>query len=144
MTSVQAPIVSEQTYSASVAEVWKAITEPKLMRQWFFEPIPDFRAEVGFQTEFVVHCEGTDYPHLWKITEVVPESKIVYDWRYGGIPGAALVTWELSESEQGTTLKLTQEIVEPFPPDNPIFSREAGQAGWDYFVRESLPKFLAG
>ena len=33
-------------------------------------------------------------------------------------------------------------ILESFPHDDPVFSRENGQAGWEYFIRDSLKSFL--
>ena len=71
------PIVVEQTYDAPIEVVWKAITDKDQMVGWFFDSITDFRPETGFETEFVVHAEGRDFPHIWKITEVEPERKIV-------------------------------------------------------------------
>lgn len=137
-----APIVVERTYSAPIAVVWKAITEKDQMRQWYFEPMTEFEPEVGFETEFDVEYEGQVFPHQWKVTEVVPETRIVYDWRYGGIPGDSSVTWELSETPDGTKLTLTHKGCESFPQDNPAFSREAGVAGWGYILHESLKAFL--
>ena len=136
------PIVVEQIYNAPIAAVWKAITEKDQMRQWFFEPMSDFETEVGFETRFDVQVEGQNYAHQWKVTKVVPERRIAYDWRYGGYPGNSSVTWELSETPQGTILKLTHKGIETFPQDNPIFSRESGEAGWGYFLHESLKPFL--
>jgi uncharacterized protein YndB with AHSA1/START domain len=137
------PIVVEQTYSAPVSVVWKAITDPDQMRKWFFEPMADFRPEVGFATEFDVLFDGQVYTHQWKVTDVVPGRKISYSWRYGGLSGDASVTWELCETVNGTKLRLTAEGHETFPQDNPAFRRESCQAGWDYFVRESLTAYLA-
>ena len=136
------PIVVEQTFSARIAVVWKAITDKDHMRQWFFETIADFEPEVGFRTQFTVRSADRDYPHQWQVTDVVSERRITYDWRYGGIPGNSSVTWELSETPGGTKLKLTHTILESFPQDDPVFSRESGQAGWDYFLHESLKAFL--
>lgn len=112
------------------------------MRQWFFEPMTEFEPEIGFETKFTVQCENQDYPHLLKVTDVVPETRIVYDLRYGGYPGNSSVAWELSESPSGTKLKLTHKGIETFPQDNPVFSRESTQGGWDYFLHESLKAFL--
>ena len=139
-----APIVVEQTYDAPIGIVWMAITNQDLMPRWFFEQIQEFRPEVGFETEFDVECEGQVYRHQWKVTEVVPEKRIVYDWLYGGYAGQSSVAWELSESPEGTTLELTHTGGETFPRDNPIFSRENGVKGWTYFVQESLKGFLEG
>jgi len=86
--------------------------------------------------------EDRDYLHLWKVTHVTPGKRITYSWRYGGYPGESSVTWDLSETAEGTKLRLVHEGIETFPQDNPIFSREAGQAGWTYFVSRSLAEFL--
>lgn len=142
MDSNAEPIVVEQTYSAPADVVWKAITDKDQMRQWFFEPMTDFQAAVDFETQFVVQCEGQDFLHLWKVTEVVPETRIAYQWKYGGFPGDSTVTWKLSETPGGTKLTLTHAGGETFPKDNPMFSREACIAGWSYFLHESLKAFL--
>lgn len=145
MTDRTEPVVAKQTYQGvSLEAVWRAITEVNQMTKWFFEPIEEFKAEVGFETQFNIHHEGTDYLHLWKILEVVPQSRIVYDWRYEGLPGETTVTWELSEAEEGTTLKLTHSGLDSFPDDDRAFTRESTQAGWDYFVRDSLKAYLEG
>jgi len=136
------PIVVKQTYNAPIAVVWKAITEKDQMRQWYFEPMTEFKPEVGFETEFDVEFEGQIFPHQWEVTEVVPETRIVYDWRYGGYAGDSSVTWELSETPDGTKLKLTHRGQETFSQDNPAFSREAGEEGWRYLLHESLKAFL--
>jgi len=138
------PIIVEQTYSAPVDVVWRAITDEHQMRQWYFDTIADFKAEPGFETEFNVRAEGRDFLHQWKVTEVVPMKRIVYKWRFGGYTGNSSTTWELSETPNGTTLKLIAEEIETFPQDDPMFTREAGQAGWKYFLQDSLKEFLEG
>ena len=135
-------IVVEQTFNAPITVVWKAITDKHQMCQWFFETMTDFEPELGFETQFNVRCEDRDYRHLWKVTEVVAQERITYQWRYGGYAGNSSVTWELSQMPNATQLRLTHEGIETFPQDNPVFSRESGQAGWDYFLHQSLKGFL--
>ncbi len=142
MDATAEPIVVEQIFNAPISVVWKAITDTDQMRRWFFETMTNFEPAVGFQTQFNVRVEDQDYPHQWKVTDVVPEKRIVYDWRYGGYPGNSSVTWELSETLNGTKLTLTHKGIETFPQDDPMFSRESGQAGWGYFLHESLKAFL--
>ena len=142
MDSDTQPVVVEQTFDAGIAVVWKAITDKDQMRQWFFEAMTDFEPESGFEAQFNVRCEDRDYPHLWNITDVVPEKRIVYGWRYGGYSGNSTVIWELSETPNGTKLVLTHAGHETFPQDDSVFSRESCQAGWDHFIRESLKAFL--
>lgn len=136
------PIVVEQTFHVPVAVLWKAITDPDQMRQWFFGAMADFKPEVGFETQFNVRCDDHDYLHLWKVTDVLPQQRISYQWRYGGCPGDSSVTWELSEESGGARLRLTHTGQETFPQDDPNFKRESCQAGWDFFLHESLKGFL--
>jgi uncharacterized protein YndB with AHSA1/START domain len=139
------PIITKQTYAAQRDLVWAALTDPAQMRQWYFEEMPDFKLEVGFETEFNVRCEDRDFLHVWKVTKAIAETKIAYRWRYGGYTGDSLVTWELAaadDNEGSTQLKFTHAILEPFPPDDPIFSREACQGGCNYFLNERLKPFL--
>ena len=64
------PIVVEQTFNASIETVWNAITDIDQMRQWYFENIPSFEPKVGFETQFNVQCQGRDFLHMWKVTEL--------------------------------------------------------------------------
>ena len=136
------PIVVEETLNASQDIVWEAITDPETMRQWFFETIKEFKPEVGFETCFNVECDGTQYPHRWNVTEVIPGEKLVYRWRYDGYDGDSTVTWELSHESFGTKLKLTHVCHESFPQDNPLFSEDACIDAWGYFITQTLPEYL--
>jgi len=136
------PVVVEQTYDVPVDVVWKAITDKDQMRQWFFESIDGFKPDPGFETQFNVRAYDQDYLHVWKVTDVIPKKRTVYNWKYGGFPGDSFVIWELSEKPAGSKLKLTHKGYETFPKDNPVFSREATQAGWHYFICERLKAFV--
>jgi len=137
------PIVVTQTYPVPPEVLWQAITDPQQMPQWFFDTIEAFEPRVGFETVFVVVADGDAYTHRWTVTEVVPREKIVYRWRYDGIPGDSTVTWQLAPTAQGTRLTLTHAGGETFPQDNPVFFRETGVEGWTYFLQDSLKSFLA-
>ena len=136
------PIIVEQTYHSTVEQLWKAITNKDQMRQWFFETIDSFKPDVGFQTQFNVQAHDKHYLHIWKVTQVVPKRKIVYNWRYGGYPGDSFVIWELTSENSLTKLKLTHKGQETFPQDNPDFSRESCIEGWTFFICKRLKKFL--
>ena len=142
MTEDVEPIIVEETYAVGAPVVWKAITDPAQMTKWYFEPIERFQPEVGFETRFTITLDGTDYLHLWRVTEVDPGKKIAYRFDFEGYASEALVVWELLEVSGGTKLTLTETGWETLPQDNPIFSREAGVAGWTYFLKESLKQFL--
>ena len=104
-------VVIERTFNTPVGRVWKALTDVEEMRQWYFN-LKQFKAEVGFEFDFVVEHEGTTYHHLCKVTEVIPQKKLAYTWRYRGEPGDSLVTFELFADGNKTKLRLTHEGLE--------------------------------
>lgn len=142
MRTDEEPVVVEQTYAASVEDVWSAITQRDQMVQWYFDNIPSFEAAVGFETRFDVECEGRVFPHLWKVTDVVPQQRIQYDWRYDGYSGDGFVVFELAGQGEETKLTLTCRTREDFPDDIPEFRRESCEAGWKYFIQENLKRYL--
>jgi len=136
------PIIVKQKFTISRERLWQIITEPTLMRQWFFAEIPDFKAEVGFQTRFNVDAGERQFMHLWEIVEVKLKSTIVYDWRYEGYIGQGNVKFELEDVDGGSILVVTSAGMESFPQDVPEFSRESCEGGWKYFINEKLVEFV--
>jgi len=136
------PIVVEQTFAATPDDVWRAITDIDQMHQWYFENIPAFEPEVGFETQFNVQSENRNFLHLWKVTEVIPGKKITYGWKFAKYPGDSFVVWELFEQDDGTKLRLTVVVEEDFPEDIPEFERESCLGGWKYFIKERLKEYL--
>ena len=133
-------IVMERTLNAPVAHVWKALTDVDQMRQWYFD-LKEFRPQVGFEFEFVVEHEGNTYHHLCRVTDVVPEKKIAYTWRYKGEPGDSLVTFELAPEDHKTRLKLTHTGIETFPK-TPAYARKNFEAGWTAIIGSELKEFV--
>ena len=136
------PISIKQEINASIDKVWKAITDKNQMIKWYFENIPDFKPTVGFETRFNIHHNGKDYLHIWKVTDVIPIQKIVYNWKYEGYTGDSFVIWELNTEDNKTILKFSHHGQSSFPQDNPDFKRENCTQGWIYFIQERLKHFL--
>lgn len=134
-------VVIERTFNAPVARVWKALTDGEEMRRWYFD-LKEFKPEPGFEFEFSVEHEGNTYSHLCKVTEVIPQKKIAYTWRYDGVEGNSLVTFELFAEGDKTRLKLTHEGLETFPKD-PSYARKNFEAGWTSIASE-LQQFVEG
>jgi len=133
-------VVMERTFNAPVAKVWRALTDVDQMRQWYFD-LKEFRAEVGFEFEFVVEHEGNSYHHLCKVTEVIPQKKIAYTWRYKGEPGDSLVTFDLLPEGENTRLKLTHSGLETFPK-TPAYARKNFETGWNTIIGTELKQFV--
>ena len=142
MRSTDPPVIVEQEFNVPIDQLWRALTEPEQMRQWFFAEMSDFQHCLGFETRFTIEHDDREYVHHWEITEVVENEKIVSIWQYKDCPGKGLVVWELSPSASGSRLKLTNEILESFPQDDPAFERENCEGGWNYFIKEQLPAHL--
>ena len=64
MKKGEPPIVVEQSYSISIEDVWSAITDHSKMVKRYFENLPDFMAEVGFETQFNVKSDTQDFFHM--------------------------------------------------------------------------------
>ena len=117
-------IIMERIFNAPVARVWQALTDVDQMRQWYFD-LKEFKPQVGFEFEFIVEHEGNSYHHLCRVTDVVPEKKIAYTWRYKGEPG----------------LKLTHTGIETFPK-TPAYARKNFEAGWTAIIGSELKQFV--
>jgi uncharacterized protein YndB with AHSA1/START domain len=133
-------IVIERTLNAPVAKVWKALTDVDQMRQWYFD-LKEFKPQIGFEFEFVVEHEGNRYHHLCRITEVIPQKKIAYTWRYKDEPGDSLVTFELFSEGETTRVKVTHTGIDTFPK-TPAYARRNFENGWTQIVGTELKQFV--
>ena len=136
------PVIVEQLFNKTVNLVWKAITELDQMLLWYFDTIPDFKAEVGFTTQFNVKAPSRDFLHIWEVTEVIPQKKITYNWTFKDYDGSGDVTFELFEQNSQTLLRLTNIVIEDFDDAIPEFRRESCLAGWNYFIKDRLVSFI--
>ena len=139
-TDVTEAVVIERSFNVPVARVWKALTDADEMRAWYFD-LKEFKPEVGFEFEFTVEHEGTKYHHLCKITEVIPQKKIAYTWRYAGEEGNSLVTFELFAEGGKTRLKLTHDGLETFPK-LPAYAKTNFEKGWTEIIGSSLKQYV--
>ena len=135
-------VIVERTFDAPAGRVWTALTDVNEMRQWYFD-LKEFKPEIGFEFEFVVEHEGNTYHHLCKVTDVIPQKKIAYTWRYKGELGDSLVTFELFPHGDKTRLKLTHNGIETFPK-TPAYARENFETGWTTLIDSELRQFVEG
>jgi uncharacterized protein YndB with AHSA1/START domain len=133
-------VLVERTFSAAPERIWKALTDVEEIRRWYFD-LKEFKPEVGFEFEFVVEHEGTTYHHLCRVTEVIPQQKIAYTWRYKAEPGDSLVTFELFDEGKKTRVKLTHTGIETFPK-TPAYARKNFEAGWTAIIGSELKQFV--
>ena len=135
------PIVMERTFNVPVSKVWKALTNKDEMKKWYFD-LNEFKPEVGFQFQFTGRKDDQEYLHLCEITEVIPEKKLTYSWRYDGYSGNSFVTFQLFPQGQQTLLRLTHSGIETFDKSNPDFDKKNFVGGWTQIVTSSLKDYL--
>lgn len=135
------PFIIERTFNAPVEKVWSAITDKNEMKEWYFD-LEEFKAEEGFEFQFTGGTETNQYLHLCKVTEMIPQQKLTYSWRYDGYEGNSFVTFELFPEEEKTRLKLTHEGLETFPSTNPDLAKQNFEAGWTDIIGNSLKNYL--
>lgn len=123
-------IIIERTIDAPIERVWKTLTDYDEVKEWlsFF---PDFKAEVGFRTEFELGPdEEHQYHHVVEVLAVEQGKRLTYSWDYGGMSPGSDVTFELIPDGEQTKLLLTCNIAK-IPTDEADFTKNA-DAGWNY------------
>lgn len=136
------PVVVSQTLRAPIERVWRALTDPRQMKEWYFH-VDGFRPEPGFQFSFPGQGhKGEEYIHLCTVTAVDEPHLLQYSWTYKGIPGYSLVTFHLSMEGEGTVVKLTHHGLGSFPQDSDDFAASSFTEGWKWIVQKSLPEYL--
>jgi len=137
------PVIVERVYNAPVQKVWAALTDLEKMRQWYFADLIEFEPVIGFETRFDHNMGGSNFPHIWKVTDVVPGKKISYEWKYEGYPGNSLVTFELAEQDDKTKVTVTHANIESFMGDTyPMFVKQNFVGGWEYYIGKALKEYV--
>lgn len=133
---------TQRIFKATRNEVWRALTEKELMKQWYFN-LPEFKAEVGFTFGITGGEEGgAQYLHHFEIMEVIPEQKLMHTWCFVGYEGTSYLTFELFDEGENTKLILTHSGLETFPSDIPDFEFHKFEIGWNNILDNSLKLFL--
>jgi uncharacterized protein YndB with AHSA1/START domain len=112
----------EHFYAQSPAAVWKALTDPKLLAQWWAPG--NIRALVGHHFDLDMGSFGKQ---PCEVLEVEPEKLLKYKFGIGNLD--TVITWTLTPENAGTRLKLTHDR---FDMQSPI-GRQASEgmkAGW--------------
>lgn len=85
----------ERIFDAPRPRVWRAMTEPELVKQWWGRgnPLTVERLEVerGGHWRFVEHSDGGDHGFEGRFREVVPPEKLSMTFEWDGAPGHTVV-----------------------------------------------------
>ncbi|MDZ4310731.1 MAG: SRPBCC domain-containing protein [Cypionkella sp.] len=124
---------------ASPSKVWAAITQPKLMPQWWGPDAgPTLRAETdvrpGGRFSIVFRLlNGDEHNPTGVYREVVPKKKLVFTWEWpGSAERESLVTFLLKPFDGGTELTLIHRHL----PDEE--ARVSHALGWNGLLDKLL------
>ena len=135
-------ILIEQVLDAPVSLVWKAISDKKEMKKWYFD-LAEFKPDLGFKFQFMGGpSPEKQYLHLCEILEALPKRKLSYSWRYDGYEGNSIVCFELFAQGNKTLLKLSHTGIKSFPKDQPDFDISNFNEGWTYLINTALKEYL--
>lgn len=109
-------ISSEQSVriGAPIAEVWKAVTTPDLIKQWFFGVDTRSTWEVGSPLVHSGEWQGEPYEDRGTIVRIEPPTLLVHThWSpLSGLPDRPEhyeeITWSLEEREGSTELTIAE------------------------------------
>ena len=100
---------------AAIGDVWKALTTPDLIRQWFFGVQTEGEWRVGGRIVHRGEYQGKPYVDKGEILEFAPPRRLVTT-HWSAVSGRPdepenyeIVTWALDEREHGTELKVTED-----------------------------------
>lgn len=114
----ESSLIIKRIYNADRKTLFKALTDPEILKQWFFpareegwSATVDFNAEVGKNYSITMHDpDGKDYVHSGEFREIIPGQKLVFTWNSQAVQDT-VVTITLAEVDGGTEVKLKHEFM---------------------------------
>jgi uncharacterized protein YndB with AHSA1/START domain len=108
-------IRSERVFDAPREKVWRAITEPKLIAQWWGRgnklDIEKFEFEKGGHWRFVEHSDGGTHGFEGRYREITPKDRIVQTFEWDGMPAYVIIeTMNLTDLPDGRTKLVTVSL----------------------------------
>jgi uncharacterized protein YndB with AHSA1/START domain len=104
-------------FEAPIAAVWKGLTDPAIVKQYFFGTNLKSDWKVGGPITFSGEWEGKTYEDKGTVLEIDPTNLLKYSY-WSSMSGTkdipenyANITYALSENEGVTTLTIIQENV---------------------------------
>ena len=132
----------ESIFNASKSKVWEALTQPEIMKIWYFD-ISNFDLSIG--TEFTFYeTDGTSFFHKCSILSVEENKILQHTWTHPEqSKGTSVVTWEIEELEaEKVKVTLSHEGVESFADGGKKFAPTNYEMGWNALVKTSLRNYL--
>lgn len=129
MTDIERTI----TLATSPANVWAALTDPRIIGQWMEDEAVSVELRVGGRYTFFGGATTGAF------TRIAPQAALEYTWRQAEWQPAwpdSRVRWELSPAGTQTLVKLTHSH---FPN---MLERDSHAEGWDLYWLGPMSRWL--
>lgn len=99
---------------APIDKVWDALTNPEMVKQYFFGSNQETDWNVGSKVLWTGEYDGTTYVDKGVVLEYLPNKKLSYSYlsSWSGLDdnpeNYLLVSYEVTQTENGTELIITQ------------------------------------
>jgi uncharacterized protein YndB with AHSA1/START domain len=123
-------VVVEREIHHSPEKIWRALTEPHLIEEWLMKN--DFKLVADHKFNLRGEWGAVDC----QVLKIQPMRTLSYSWGAHGLE--SVVTWTLTPTSTGTTLRMEQS---GFRPDQERFYQGA-KMGWSNFFAK-LEQVLA-
>ena len=137
----------ERIFNAPRERVWKAMTDPALVTQWWGRGnklvLEKFEPKKGGHWRFVEHADGQQHGFEGRFAEVTPPSRIVQTFEWDGMPGhVSYEEMELTDLGDGRT-RLNVKSTFIFAADRDGMMQSGMEGGMNASY-EALDRVLAG
>ncbi|MEX1045970.1 MAG: SRPBCC family protein [Actinomycetota bacterium] len=127
----------ERTFDAPRDKVWRAMTEPELLAQWWGRGnklvIEKLEVERGGHWRFVEHGPDGEHGFEGRFREITPPEKVVMTFEWDGLPGYVSVqSMELEDLGDRTSVVATAQFFTPEERDGFLASGAEGGMNESY------------
>ena len=138
-----------RTIEASPQEVWTALTDAKIIKQYFFGADVESDWQVGSPVKIKGEMKGKTYEDKGEVRAAEPGRRLAFS-HYSPMSGQPdtpenyhLVTYDLEPQGEGTKVTLTQSNLTGGVRDSDVKNRADYEKNWTT-VLEGLDRAVAG
>jgi len=139
-------LILERIFNAKRERVWRALSEPELLAQWWGRGnrlvIERFEFQRGGHWRFVEHSDHGVHGFEGRYREIVPIERIVSSFEWDGMPGHVLIqTLTLEQLADGRTKLMSSSLFHTTAERDGML--KTGMEGGSNQSYEALDRLLA-